>query len=222
MPGAVKRRAYTSAVRARRAEKTRERVLTAARRLFRRRGYVGTTVEDIARLARVVPATVYLAFGSKRTIALALVASVGTRPEAVRLNAAILAEPDLRRRLALAARITRVITEDAWDLMLMFRAGAATDTDLAEAWRRGTEGRHESVAHAIGPLARAARSELSADEVVDLVWALTGPDLYGALVVERGWSPARYERILSEMLVSTLLPSSHVGARRGPRPRARS
>lgn len=207
MTGSVKRRPYASAIRARRAEATRQRVLGAARRSFRERGYGATTVEHIATLARVAPATVYLVFGSKRGILMSLVAAVGTRAKAAQLNAAILAEPVLRRRLELAAKITRVITEDAWDVMKAISAGAAMDPDLAEAWRRGEAGRHQAVERAILPLAStAARSGLSADAVVDLVWALTGPDLYRALVIERGWSPQRYEKVLSQLLVAGVLP----------------
>ncbi len=202
----VKTRVYRSAVRARRAETTRQRILQSARRLFRQRGYAGTTVEAIAEKAAVAPATVYLAFGSKREIVLSLVAIAGTEPEAARLNAEIAHEPSPRRRLELAARIARVITAGAWDLMEVVRAGAGTDPDLAEAWRRGEEDRLRAVAQAIRPIGKdKLRRGLSVEAAVDLVWALSGPEFYRLLVVKRGWSAARYERSLAELLAAALL-----------------
>jgi AcrR family transcriptional regulator len=217
MRQAVKTRTYRSAVRARRAEATRRRILQSARRLFRQRGYAGTTVEAIAERADVAPATVYLALGSKRAIVLSLVANVGTEPEMARLNAEIVHEPNPQRRLELAARITRVITAGAWDLMEVVRAGAVTDADLAEAWRRGEEDRLRAVAQAIRPIGKdGLRRGLSVEAAVDLVWALTGPELYGLLVAERGWSAARYERSLAALLAAALLspPLPAAGSRK--------
>ncbi|GAC1486243.1 MAG: hypothetical protein NVS1B1_01250 [Candidatus Limnocylindrales bacterium] len=211
----IKPRTYHSAVRARRAEETRQRILQSARRLFRQRGYAGTRVEAIAELAGVAPATVYLVFGSKRRIVLSLVANVGADPETVRLNAEIASEPIPRRRLELVARITRVITAGAWDLMEIVRAGAATDPDLAEAWRRGGEDRLRAIARVIRPIGKdGLRRGMSVEAAVDLVWALNGPELYRLLVVERGWSAARYERALAELLAGALLMSRGLDNRR--------
>jgi hypothetical protein len=38
----------------------------------------------------------------------------------------------------------------------------------------------------------------------DILWALTGGELYRLLVLERGWSPDEYEAWLGEVLVQTL------------------
>lgn len=174
----------------------------------------------------MAPATVYLAFGSKRAVLMELVATAAGGPEVARLNAAILDEPVARRRLALAAKVTRVITEGAWDVMQAIREGAATERDLADAWQQGEEARHGTVARAIRPLTPPAAGA-DGDAIVDLVWALTGPDLCGALVVERGWSADDYEEVLSQLLVASVRtrrghngPSSrlrtrHRGARTG-------
>ena len=59
-------RAYHSPLRAAQAEQTRRRVLEAARRLFQRRGYAGTTVAAVADAAGVSPETIYLSLGGKR------------------------------------------------------------------------------------------------------------------------------------------------------------
>jgi AcrR family transcriptional regulator len=48
------------------AEQTRQAVLTSARALFAERGYVATTVNDIAAASRVSPGTVYQQCGGKQ------------------------------------------------------------------------------------------------------------------------------------------------------------
>ena len=40
---------------------------------------------------------------------------------------------------------------------------------------------------------------------VDVLWALANEEIYRELVVERGWTPARYERWLAKTLISQLL-----------------
>ena len=47
------------------SERTRDAIIAAARRLFAEQGYAQTKVEEIARLARVAPITVYSAAGGK-------------------------------------------------------------------------------------------------------------------------------------------------------------
>jgi hypothetical protein len=51
----------------------------------------------------------------------------------------------------------------------------------------------------------ALRPGLAPDEAVDILYALTGTDVYRALVRERGWSPARYQRWLFRLGCRELL-----------------
>src|SRR5215475_8972463 len=99
-PGAV-RRPYHSPARRRQAEQTRERILAAARELFRSLGYAATTMEAIAWSAQVSTKTVEAAFGSKRGLLAAVVdplASGGPPRDLVeRLRSA--ADPTERLRL---------------------------------------------------------------------------------------------------------------------------
>jgi hypothetical protein len=52
---------------------------------------------------------------------------------------------------------------------------------------------------------RALRPGLGADRAADVLWTLNHPDVYRLLVGERGWTPARYERWLGELLCAQLL-----------------
>jgi hypothetical protein len=39
----------------------------------------------------------------------------------------------------------------------------------------------------------------------DIIHALMSPEVYGLLVIDRGWTSDRYERWLSEILIDQLL-----------------
>src|SRR5512132_3010793 len=60
-----RRRPYRSAVRAEQAQRTRARIVEAARALFLERGVAATTITSVAEAAGVAPETVYAVFRSK-------------------------------------------------------------------------------------------------------------------------------------------------------------
>jgi len=49
------------------------------------------------------------------------------------------------------------------------------------------------------------RPDLDTEEVVDVTYALTSPDLYDLLVRQCGWQPARFEQWLVESLLHLVL-----------------
>ena len=62
------RRAATESKETKKSERTRVRILDAAARMFRRKGYAATTLNEIARLADLRAASIYYHFGSKDEI----------------------------------------------------------------------------------------------------------------------------------------------------------
>ena len=46
---------------------------------------------------------------------------------------------------------------------------------------------------------------MSPEEVLAVIWAMTGSDLYSMLVFESGWTPSRYEEWLGTGLINLLL-----------------
>jgi hypothetical protein len=54
--------------------------------------------------------------------------------------------------------------------------------------------------------AGALRPELRERDAADVVHALGSPELYGLLVVDRGWKPGRYAGWLERTLLDQLLP----------------
>jgi hypothetical protein len=75
---------------------------------------------------------------------------------------------------------------------------------LAEVARQRHEGQ-QMIAHSLahsGDL----RPGLRQRDAADIDHALASPEVYGLLVLDRGWSPERYETWLTETLIDQLLP----------------
>jgi hypothetical protein len=59
--------------------------------------------------------------------------------------------------------------------------------------------------------ANALQPGLSVDHARDILWTLTGRDLFRMLVRGRGWSPEQYENWLEDTLLSALLKDAKSG-----------
>jgi AcrR family transcriptional regulator len=180
----------------------------AARALLLERGFDDTTMEAVANAARVAVPTVYAAFGSKIGIVRAVLDrarfGVGYR----QLIARALGEPSPVARLAYAAQIAREVYDaERAEVELLTSAGALSP-EIARMEQATETGRYEAQASLVQLLAAAGVLRVAEREARDLLWALTGRDLYRRLVVERGWKSAAYERWLSHQLEATLLEPS--------------
>jgi AcrR family transcriptional regulator len=184
------KRSYQSPLRAAQAESTRRTVIAAAARLFSERGYVATSVDDIAAEAGVSRATVFTAVGGKPALLKTAldVAIVGddqpvALPDRPR-SRAVRAETDPRRYLALYAGIAAEIGDRAGAIYEAVRGAAGAD-----------------------PAARALlRAGLDPEAAADIVWVLNDPGLHRLLVEERRWTPEQFEAWLAETLQRQLLP----------------
>lgn len=213
----TRRRAYHSPLRQRQAEITRQRIVAAARRLFRSIGYLATSMEAIAAEAGVSPKTVEAAFGSKRGLIAALV-----DPHAdEELNQSILQsighEPDPARRLKATAELTRKVYEASSPEFDLMTGARLTAPELAATADEIGKRRRRNQSHLISYLASsgALRKELDQHAAADELWALTGYELYRTLVVERGWSAPHFEQWLTDVLIHRLLePRPKTSARR--------
>lgn len=211
-PGPV-RRPYHSPLRARQAEATRQRILDAARRLLASRGYAGTTLDAIAAAAAVSPKTVSAVFGAKRDILVALLSPVASGERYGQLVDQLRAAPEPRHRVEFAAQIARQVYVALGPEFELLRGAGAVASELAEVARQVQARRRQNVARLVSFLGEhgVLRRERSPEEVTDEVCALTGYDLYRALVVECGWAPERYEAWLTEILRQRLLRPESTG-----------
>jgi AcrR family transcriptional regulator len=217
MPDSVKgrpnKRRYQSALRAERADATRAAILRAARELFLRRGWTGTTMSDIARAATVSPDTVYASVGRKEqvfTLLLEQAISGSDAPapaEARDYVRRIRAEADAEGKLRTYALALTEIHPRLAPLMAVARAAGPGQQAVTRAWRAISDRRAANMRllaadlHSTGRL----RADLSLDEVADVIWATNSPELWTLLVTERGWTPERYADWLTDTWVRTLL-----------------
>jgi len=211
LPESPVKRRYDASRRRARAEDARRRVLDAARRLFLDRGYAATTIAAVASEAGVSAESVYKAYGSKAQLVLAVVhdAIAGQGPEPAELVADRISiqEADPVRRLRAFGAIVGEVTARVAPLLLLVRAAAGVDAELAEAWEQMQAERLERMWGHARRLADAGhlRPRVDAEEARDVFWLYTAPEIYDLMVGQRGWSPVRLGTWIGEAYVTALL-----------------
>ncbi len=204
----VKRRtrSYKGTLRRELAQVTRNRILDAARRLLPNGSYTRVTIEDVALEAGVAHQTVYAIFGTKLGLAQAMVDAGWPHIEnALKLMdvARTSSEPEVWIRTL--AALHRRIFEPCADLDRFIRESG--DPDLLVRSRQNEQRRLERVREMAVILERSGRlrPSISVDEAVTVAWSMFGPDYYVQLVLERGWTPDRYEEWVSDALIDLIL-----------------
>jgi AcrR family transcriptional regulator len=194
----------------------RRAVIDAARTLFLERGYQATTIDAISNYSDVPAATVYRLFSSKLGILKALLdvsiagddrtPSLPERPEV----AALYSEPDSQELLTGFARMTVAINARSSDVYRILSGAAGSDPAaavlLADYQRQRDDGQR-GIARSLART-RALRPGVRERDAADLIHALMSPELYRLLVLDRGWSPERYEEWLASILADQLTSSS--------------
>jgi hypothetical protein len=89
--------------------------------------------------------------------------------------------------------------------VVIYQGAAASDPQMAQTLRDVLAAREREIRKLIDALTPRLRSDLTVDSALDLTLALTLPELYHLLVIERGWGVLRYETWLANALVSQLL-----------------
>jgi AcrR family transcriptional regulator len=193
-------------------------VIDAAKALFLERGYAATTMEAISAVSEVPSATVYRLFSSKLRLLQALFNSVlhegavtpdgrpATAPDHPRL-AVLLAEEDPGAQVAVFAGIAREVLSGGVQVYPILVTAAGTDPQAADLLAAYTQTREQGQRHLARSLAGRGvlRPGLSEQDADDIVHALASPEAYRLLVIDRGWSPQRYESWLAQALGSQLL-----------------
>lgn len=208
------KRSYSSALRAGQARSTRSLVVAAATRLFAEKGYVATSIDEIAAEAGVGRATVFAAVGGKSALLKTAfdVAIVGDdepvalpdRPE----NRRIIEDPDPRRILQGYARLLTDMGGRIGGINEALHGAAGADADARALWQKFRDDRHMGARHVVtalqakGPL----KAGLDARAAADILWLLNDPAQYHRLVDQRGWSARRYSAWLAETMEAQLLP----------------
>ncbi len=210
MPSPVKRR-YDAPRRRQAAARTRTAILDAARQLFAERGYSATPMAAIAGRAGVALDTVYAAVGRKPELARLLIeTAISGTDQAVPAEQrdyvrAIQAAPDAETKIALYATAITAIAPRLGLVLGIIQQAAATEPELAALWSEIAERRAANMRLFVADLAAVASLRLDPGEAADVVWATSAAEMYQLLVVQRGWTPQRYERFLTDTWQRLLL-----------------
>ena len=202
------RRSYRSTIRRGDAPQA---ILTAAASLFRTKGYLATSIDDIAAEAGVARPTVFAAVGPKPTM-LKLVVDHATTGDDAPIPVAerpwsreALDAEDPATSLRLHARNSRLICERVADLLWAVESAAAVDADAAALWADLQEQRRTSMRTYVQRLARKTELREDVRTITETMWAMI-PALYLRLVRDAGWPPARFETWLGDTFIQLWLP----------------
>jgi AcrR family transcriptional regulator len=177
-----------------RDDAARQRILTAASALFEQRGFLGTTVADIAAEAEVAVQTIYQAYGSKVGLLgaahdVALAGDDDPVPLAEReWFAALRDAPSAAEAWRSALEAMQLATARVAPLYAVMQAAEA-DADVSALLATLREQRATFSRMLVDQFAAVPGGEaLDRERLADVIYAVESVESHSLLVVQRGWS----------------------------------
>lgn len=204
-------RRYDSSGRLLAAERTRARVLDMARQRFLAAGYAATTVAAISADAGVSVETIYKSYGGKaglvrllRDIALQ---GAGSVPAEQRSDQQAAATGDPREIIRGWARLTTEVMPRVAPILLLVRAAAAADEEMASVRRETEDARLDRMEHNARYLVDGGqvRDGLDIRRVRDVLFTFSSPELYELLVLRQNWSLDEYGGFIADGIAAAVL-----------------
>jgi AcrR family transcriptional regulator len=205
-------RRYDASNRRQQADRTRDAVLNSARELLLAQGYGATTVARIAAGAGTSVDTIYKAFGGKSGIVRALwlrgLAGRKPVPAPERSDALSARETDPVRVLRGWGEFVKELAPESAPIILLIRAAAVTDPDMAALLQETDEQRRTRMRHNARRLQRKGwlRAGVTLAQATDVLWTYSSAELYELLVLKSGWSLRRYGEFVADAMIAALLP----------------
>jgi len=208
------KRRYDATRRRERAEQerqaTRRRVTEAARTLFLERGYVATTMADIAREAGVALQSVYKVGHSKADLLHRVrdLAVAGDDQQVMLLDrpqyVAVRAETDPERQVEMLAALIVTAMERLAPVWVAYREAAAVDPKAAADLVATHQRRLDTFINVIGAIPQ-HRLRQSPQASAETAWAVASPDVYLLQRSALRWEADRYSEWLRRTLTDLLL-----------------
>jgi AcrR family transcriptional regulator len=204
-------RRYDASRRRARAAERRDLVLRTAEEMFLRDGYAAVTVRAVADAAGTSQETIYKSYGGKPGLVAAIqeeaLQGSGLVPAPERSDAMSLGESDADVILRQWAMLSTEVAPRVSPIMLLVRSSAAADPQMRELRDRMAVQRRERMTHNAERLLATGqvRPPLTRDDVRDVLYSYTSPELYEILVLEAGWSLASYADFVHRGLRGQLL-----------------
>ncbi|PWJ56167.1 transcriptional regulator, TetR family [Quadrisphaera granulorum] len=212
MGQATGRRSYDASGRRARAAENRARVLAVARDLLLTEGFAEFSVSRVAAAAEVSAELVYKAVGGRAALLATLLdVAIGGDDEPVALaeREAIMALRSLTdaREVLHGYTAVAVAVQERTAPLLLLALRSTGDTGaaalLAKADGERLAGMTGLARHLLGT--GQTRPDMDLEALRDALWALNGIQLWDQLVVQRGWTPARYGEVLERLFVAAVL-----------------
>ena len=209
---ATPRRPYRSPLREAAAARTRTQIRDAGARLFIEKGYVRTTVRDIADEAGVAVRTVFSSFpgGKLQVFHDALNVAIAGDEEEV----AVADREEVRASLADrdgivtgVVNLGTLIQERAGRLIMTMIESSGADADMQRLSAEGEAANTEnmrSVAQSLSAFGL-LRESMDVDRATDILVALCSPHVHQILRQQRGWTVTQYRDWLTETINMTIL-----------------
>ncbi|MFI5843185.1 TetR/AcrR family transcriptional regulator [Catenuloplanes sp. NPDC051500] len=187
------------------AEATRQAIIAASRELFVAKGYVKTTVNEIAKSARVAPATVYAVGGGKQDLLKTVIRGSAEECAISPAMTAIVEATDPDEVLRRTVRATRESFAGWADLMRVVADTAPHEPAAAESLSLVQASQRASLTSAARRLESLGVLRMSVPEATDVLFYYLGNASYFTLTGDNGWSLDSAERWLLESVRRALL-----------------
>src|ERR1700687_4788535 len=197
--------------RAERATATRRRMVEAAYRLMSTRGYMRTTMAEIAAEAGVAVQTVYFTFHNKPAVMRSAFAfavhgdPLPIPPTQRPWFRALEKEPDPKRALAIFVDANIEILRRVVPLATVFDT-LGDDPEIASFHLLSERLRRDGFRVAVDILARKRplRSGLSPEDATTILLVLVGIGMYRSMLAEHGWTEQKWRAWVIETLAESL------------------
>lgn len=190
------------------AAATRRRILDAAWELVGEQG-ARFTLADVAARASVSRQALYLHFGDRTGLLVALVQHMDEALDLADALAAVHAARDGSTLLDAAMRLNSTFWAEVLPVAQVLEAAQHDDEALGAAWRDRMRFRQAAFRAMVETLAE--RGQLASDWTVDdaaaTLYAVAHFDTWRELVVELDWSDDHYVASMTRLLQRALLPS---------------
>ncbi len=187
---------------------TRRRILDATWALVAEQG-ARLRLADVAARASVSRQALYLHFGDRSGLLVALVQYMDETLDLGESLAAVNAAPDGPALIEATMRLNTRFWTQVLPVAQVLEVARHDDDDLAAAWRDRMSFRQATFRGIVETLV--ARDQLapgwSVDDATATVYAVAHFDTWRELVVEFGWSDDRYVEVMSRLLGGAMLSS---------------
>lgn len=185
---------------------TRESILDAAVGLFTEKGGA-VRLEDVAAEAGVSRQAVYLHFGSRTGLLIAMTQHMDSGGALPELLDGVFNAPTAIEALDAAAALHAEYHPTIYQVAQVFLVGRYEDEALRAAWDERMESRRNLYRTVVERLQEEAllAPEWDVERATDFLWALTSWQLWEQLVIDRGWSKDEYLDHLRTAMRQTLV-----------------